>query len=156
MARRRRGACTPLRRGHDCTTNSEEPALGKGHTLLRRDYDVVEDTDIDEPQGTDQAPGQSLVGAARLGHSRRVAMEKYDRRGVRFERPLDDDTGIDGGPVDRAVEKLLDGPHAEAVVEEQAAEHLVAPVTEHEAQVGAGVLGAAERHAGAVAVRQDR
>ncbi len=121
--------------------NSEQSAFGKRHTLLRPDYDVVEHADIDKHQRVLHAPGQSLVGAARLGHSRRMAVEQYDRRGVRFECPLDDDAGVNGGAVDSSLEQFLDGPHAVAIVDEHAAEHLVAPVAEHEAQVGAGVLG---------------
>ena len=44
--------------------DSDQSERGERNALLRRDHDVVEDADIDEPQGAYQAAGQSLIGAA--------------------------------------------------------------------------------------------
>jgi hypothetical protein len=83
-----------------------------------------------------------------------MAVEKYDCRGVHFECPLDDDPGVNGGAVDRALQQFLDGANTVAVVQEQTTEHLVAPVAQREAQAGAGVFGVAQRQTGPVAFGQ--
>lgn len=119
----------------------QEPPFGEREAGAITHDEVIEDPDVEQRQRIAQSPGDELVRLARLGDSRRMVVRKDHRRRVVRECLPHDFARMHAGAVDRAAEELVEGDQAMAVVEVQAAEHLVRPV----AQLGDEELGRVAR-----------
>ena len=125
------------------------PPLGQRDGLRPGDDQVVEHPDVDEGEGVAQAHGDELVRVARLGDTRGVVVREDDRRSVVGQRLAEHFTRMDRRAVDGAAEEFLEDDQSVAVVEVEAAEHLVRPVAQLRGKEAAGVGGGVQRLAGA-------
>lgn len=103
----------------------EESTLGEAHCSLRADDDVVEHSNVDEPQGVLEPAGEALVGPTGVYYSGGVVMGEDDGGGVVPEGRFYHLAGVDGSSVDGAGEHNLELDHPVAGVEEECSEHLV-------------------------------
>ena len=110
---------------------------------------MVEHPDVDEGEGVTQAHGDEFVGVARLGDARGVVVREDDRRGVVGQCLTQHLARMDRRPVDGAAEELLEDDQPVAVVEVEAAEHLVRSVAQLRREEAPGVGGGVQRLAGA-------
>ena len=108
----------------------QEPPFGEGETGAITHDEVVEDPDVEQRQRIAQSPGDELVRLACLGDARRmVVREDHCGRIVRECLPHHF-ARVHARAVDRAAKEFVEGDQAMAVVEVQAAEHLVRPVAQ--------------------------
>src|SRR5690606_16553823 len=109
------------------------------------DDEVIEHSYVHQRQRVPQPPGDRLVRMARLGDPRRVVVKEDDRGCIELEGTLYDDTWMNRGAVDGALEHLhhLDDPVP--IVEEQRTEHFVLAVDELQSKEGPCLLRAAQR-----------
>ncbi len=144
--RRRLGASALLdERGADLRQVAEVAALDRrAHSRPRSanetdcgaaDDQMVEDAHVDERERALQRRGQELVGARRLGRTRRMVVGEDDRGRADLERALDDLARIDAGLRQRAAKHLLEPDQPALRVEEQHREHLVRALAELQLQV---------------------
>ena len=98
---------------------------------------------------TTLAGRDQLIGLAGLRHARGMIVRKDQRRGVVLERLPHDLPGVHAGTVDGAAEHLFEMNQPVAVVEVQAAEHLVWSVAQLRGEELPGGGGCVERRPGA-------
>ena len=100
-----------------------------------------------------QAPRDQLVRLAGLRDARRMVVGEDHRGRVVIRACAHDFARMDAGAVDGAAEHLLEGDQPVAVVEVQAAEHLVRPVAQLRDQERRGWPPGPERRPGAQRLR---
>ena len=88
---------------------------------------MVQDSDVHQRQRVLEAPGNELIGLARLGDAARVRVGKDDRGGVPLQGFLDDFPRVDRCAVDRASEQLDEVDDPVTIVYEDAAEGFELP-----------------------------
>ena len=113
---------------------SNPASLGEADECAVGDDEVIEKADVDEGQRAAELQRDAAVGFAGLGDPGRVVVEKYQCRGVVVQGLLNDDPGIDGRPVDGALEEFGHPDQPMARVEVDHAEHFIAPPRELQAQ----------------------
>ena len=89
----------------------QQAGFGKRVRRALTDDDVVQHSYIDERQRSLQAVGQNAIRARRLSASRRMLVRKYHRAGIQLQCPLHDNTRINRGRIERALEHRLIGQH---------------------------------------------
>src|SRR6056297_2014546 len=108
----------------------EQAAFGEADAGGVTHHQVIQHADIDECERVPESPGDHFVGLAGLGDAGGVIMRQDQRGGILRQGALDDLARVDAGAVDGAAEQFLEKNHAVAVVQVQAAEHLVRQVPE--------------------------
>ena len=106
---------------------------------------MIEKPDVDQFESRFQAPRDAFVGLAGLGDATRMVVGENDGRGVHGQRLLDDFARVHRGAVYRAAKQLVEAQHSVAVVEEQAAEQLMAEMPHAGFQKALRICGAADR-----------
>jgi len=86
-------------------------------TLVPSPTMMIEQPDVDQPEGVAYAQRDAFVGKARLGNARRVVVGDDHRRRVPQQRLFHDLARIDAGTVDRAAEQLFELDQPVTVVE---------------------------------------
>ena len=89
---------------------------------------MIQQPDVDQRQGLLESTGDQLIGLTRLGNAARVIVGEDHRGRIAAQSLLDHFARMDARPVDGAAEQLLERDHAVAIVQVDAAEHLVGKV----------------------------
>lgn len=110
--------------------------------LPSTDYQMVENSHVQERQRLLQAFGDLAVCFARLRVPARVIVEEDDGDGVELQGALGNDSRVNVAAVDGAGEQVLGRNDVVLVVEEDGAENLVRQVSAAGHQVVAGLVGA--------------
>ena len=81
-------------------------------------------------------------------------MSEQDPCRIQLQGPLHNHPRVDGGPVDGALEQLLEGDDPMAIIDVDTGEHLELALAHLQAQVGARGLRAGQGPAPAVTLRE--
>ena len=135
---------------------SDKAPFRERRDVIGADDKVIEYSHIDQRQCITQTTGDCLVCPARLRHTRRVIVKKDNGGGVAGQRLLDDDPGMDLGPVDRALKMLDDLDDAVTIVEVDRPKYFVATITEFEFQEIPRLVGTGQNATSAVALCHQR
>src|SRR5690349_816892 len=98
--------------------------------MVVADDEVIEHADVDEGECIAEPPRDQFVGLTRLRYAGRVVVRKDERGRVVLQRLPYDFARMNTGAVDGAAEHFFEMNEPVAVIEMQAAEHLVGPVTQ--------------------------
>ena len=99
------------------------------------DDDVIEDADINVSQRVLQSRRQHPIGRAALRAARGMVVAEDHRRGVPCQCPLQNDAGIHGRAVDRALKQALECQHAMLSVQKDGREDFVGRRRQLELQI---------------------
>ena len=108
----------------------EQASIGQRHAGAVADNEVIQQPHVDQIERILDPARNELIGLTWFGHSGRVVMGQDYRCGIALERLFHDLAGVDGGIVDRAAKQLIKSQHPVAIVQKQAAEHLMGPIPE--------------------------
>lgn len=123
--------------------------------LSATDDQMVEQPDVQEPQGLLQTLGDFAVGFAGLRVAARVIVKQDDCSSAELKSALGHDSRVDIAPVDGAGEQMLSGQDLVLGVEEENTEHLVGQMGASSDQVAAGLLRTVDLPLASKALLQD-
>src|SRR5207248_11629885 len=108
---------------------SQQSVLREGKAQSVADDEVIEHVVVHQAEGLLEPPRDELVRLARFEHSGGMVVREDHRRRIVQQRLAQHLAGMHSGAVDGAAKQLLEGDEPVPVVEVQAAEDFVRPVT---------------------------
>src|SRR5690349_2423878 len=111
-------------------------SVREGKALRVADDDVVDELHADRRQRVLEPAREVDVRLARLGHSGWMVVRANHGRSIVMDEPPNDLADVHASGVEGAVEQLLERQQPVAMVEEQAAKHLLRPIAELRLQEG--------------------
>ncbi len=84
------------------TGDLQQSPLGEGHDVVA-DHNMIEHAHVNQRQRIFQALRDVAIGRTRFGHTGRMIVRKYNRRGIVLQRLANDFSRVHAGAVDGPV-----------------------------------------------------
>ena len=91
---------------------------------------MIEESYVNQIECIPNSAGDELIRLAGLGHAGRVIVSQNYGCCIACQSLFDDFTRVNGCSIYGAAEQFVEGQHPVAIIEKQAAEYLVRPVTQ--------------------------